>query len=85
MFDSCYLGADFRNLRFLMFRIIRFLRLLYLLFHLRSLSAKSEMLRGRIVNMYDGAKLGAMLVSLANGRRKRSRRPRKKLPRERNR
>jgi len=70
---------------FPMFRIIRFLLLLYLLLHLRSLSAKSRRLSERIVNMCDCARLGAMPVFLANGRRGLSRKLRKKLPRERNR
>jgi hypothetical protein len=85
MFDSNYSGADFRNRMFPMFRIILFLLLLYLLLHLRSLSAKSRRLRERAVNMCDCARLGAMLVLLANGKRGLSRRLRKKLPRERNR
>jgi hypothetical protein len=77
------MGADFRNQMLTMFRIIGFLLLVYLLLHLRLLSVKLGMLRRRIVNMCDCARLGAMLVLLANGRRGLSRRLRKKLPRER--
>jgi Ribosomal protein L13e len=76
-------GSWFRNQMLTMFRIIGFLLLVYLLLHLRLLSVKLGMLRRRIVNMCDCARLGAMLVLFANGRRGLSRRLRKKLPRER--